>query len=115
MAWIHGTAFGCFLPALTDVLVRCQSFERFESFREIIGHQEGIQMFFQVVMSFVVIRSHGGLFARTVPPCHLTIGPGMVGFGQPMVKTMLMTHASNEMMRGVNSAFVMRQLEAVIG
>ena len=44
MAWIDGQAFGLFLPALTYVFIRGQAVERCESFREIIGHQEGIQM-----------------------------------------------------------------------
>ena len=42
MAWVDRKAFWLFLPAFADVLIRCQSFERFEPLREIIGHQEGM-------------------------------------------------------------------------
>ena len=115
MAWIEGNAFGLFLPALTDVFIRGQAVERFESFRDIIGHQEGRQLCCQVVMSFVVILFHGGLLARTVHPFDWAIGPGMVGLVQPMVKTMLMTHAIKEMMKGVHIACASRELDAVIG
>ena len=55
MAWVDGKAFRFFLPALADVLIRRKSLERFESLCEIIGHQKGIQMLFQVVMGVVVI------------------------------------------------------------
>ena len=115
MAWIDGKAFGLFLPALTDVFIRGQAVERFESFREIIGHQEGMQMLFQVVMGLVVILFHGGLFERPVHPFDLAIGPGMVGLGQPMVNPMLMTHAIKEMVKGVHIACAIRELDAVIG
>ena len=50
-------------------------------FATFIGHQEGRQLCFQVVMSFVVILFHGGLLARTVHPFDWAIGPGMVGLG----------------------------------
>ena len=59
MAWIDGKAFWLFLPALTDVLIGGKAFERFESLREIIGHQESMEMLFQVVMGLVII-----LFSR---------------------------------------------------
>lgn len=72
-------------------------------------------MFVQVVMSCVVILSHGGFFERPVHPVHLTLGPGMVGCGQPMVNPMLMTNAFKEMLQSVNLAVASRELDAVIG
>ena len=115
MAWVDGKAFWLFLPAFADVLIRCKSCERFESLREIIGHQEGLQMLFQVVMSLVVMLFHGGLFERTVHPFHLAVGPGMVGFGQPMVNTILMTDAIKDMVKGLAITLPIGKLDAVIG
>jgi hypothetical protein len=115
MAWVDGKAFRLFLPAFADVLIRGQAFERFESLREIIGHQEGLQMLFQVVMSLIVILFHGGLFERAVHPFDLAIGPGMVGCGQPMVNPMLMTDAIKDMMKGLDIALPIGKLNTVIG
>jgi hypothetical protein len=50
MVWVNSKSFWIFLPALADVFIRGESFERVEPLREIIGHQEGLQMLFQVVM-----------------------------------------------------------------
>jgi hypothetical protein len=50
MVRIHGESFWLCLPALTDVLIRCESFQRLESLREVIGHQEDRQVFFQVLV-----------------------------------------------------------------
>ena len=115
MAWIEGNAFGLFLPALTDVFIRAQAVERFESFRDIIGHQEGRQLCFQVVMSFVVStfsRWPLGAYGSSVRLGHWSRD----GWAwQPMVKTMLMTHAIKEMMKGVHIACASRDLDAVIG
>ena len=77
MVQIRGKAFRLFVPALTDVLIRGESFERFESLHEVISHQEGMQMFFQVVMGQVVILFRGGVFERAVHAFYLAIGPGM--------------------------------------
>ena len=65
--------FGLFLPAFADVLIGGQAFEGFESFREVIGHQEGMYMLFQVVMGLILILFHGGLFEHTVHAFHLAI------------------------------------------
>ena len=72
-------------------------------------------MLFQVVMSLVVIIFHGGIFERTVHTFHLAIGPGLGGFGQPMVTTMLMTDAIKDMVKGVSIALPIGELDAIIG
>jgi hypothetical protein len=115
MAWVNGKSFRLFLPTFADVLIWCKALERCESLRKIIGHQESMQMLFQVVMGLVVILFHGGIFARTVHTFHLAIGPGMVGFGQPMVNTMLMTDAIKDMVQGLAIALPIGELDAIIG
>jgi hypothetical protein len=70
---ITGKAFRLFLPASADVFIRCEPFERFESFREVIGHEEGLQMLFQAIMGLVVVRFHGGVFERAVHAFDLAI------------------------------------------
>jgi hypothetical protein len=115
MAWVNGKAFQFLLPAFADVLIRYQAFKGVELLREIIGHQESTQMRSQVGLGFVVIPFHGGLFERTVQPVHLAMGPGMVGFGQPMVNPSFMTDAIKEMVKGIDIALPIGELDAVIG
>ena len=101
MAWVDGKAFRLFLVAFADVLTRWKALERFESLREIIGHQEGVQMPFQVVMGLVVIPFHRGLFEHAIHSFHLAIGPRMVGFGQPMVNARFLADTIKDMLKGV--------------
>jgi hypothetical protein len=115
MVRIRGKPCWLFVPALTDVLIGCDSFERFESLREVIGHQEGMQMLFQVVMSLVVILLHGGVFARAVQAFYLAIGPRMVGFGQPMVDAILLTDAIKDMAKCIDITLAVGALDAVLG
>src|ERR671918_2353218 len=114
MVRIYGKSFRLFLPASADVFIRCESLERFEALGEVIGHQEGLQMRFQVVMGLVVILFHGGVFERAVHPFHLSIRPGMVGFGEPMVDAILLTDAIKNMLKGVYIALTISELDAVI-
>ena len=72
-------------------------------------------MLFQVAMGFVVIPFHGSLFERTVHPFHLAIGPGMVGFGQAMVNPIFMADAIKDMVKGIDIALPIGELDAVIG
>jgi hypothetical protein len=124
MGRIDGKAFRLLLPALTDGLIRGKALlTRFEPRHDSRGHQERLQMFFDGVMGCVVIPCHGGLFARTGPPCPWAIGPGMVGVGAargtPMSTTrgtpMSTTDASKDLVKGLASARPLGHLEAVIG
>ncbi len=115
MVRIRGQACWLCVPALTDVLIGCESCEGFEPLREVIGHQEGMQMRFQVVLGLVVILFHGGVFARAVHAFDLAIGPRLVGFGEPMVEARLLTDTSKDMLTGRYIARAVGELGAVIG
>jgi hypothetical protein len=114
MVRICGKAFWRFVPALTDVLISGESLKRFESLGEVIGHQEAMQMLFQVVMSLVVILFHGGVFERAVHAFHLAIRPEMVGFGQPMGNAMLTTDTIKDTVRSVSVALPIGELDTII-
>ena len=115
MVRIHGKAVGFFGPALTDVFIRGESFERFEALGEVVGHQESIQVLFQMVMGVIVILFHGGVFERAVHAFDLAIRPGMIGFGQPMVDAMPLTDAIKDMLKGILIALPVGELDAIIG
>jgi hypothetical protein len=115
MAWIDGKALRFFVPALTDVLIWGQPFEGFESLGEIVGHQEGIQVLFQVLMCLVVVPLHGGVFARAVHAFHLAISPGVVGCGEAVPQAILLADAVEHMSEGIVIACAVGELDAVIG
>jgi hypothetical protein len=51
MVGIGGQAFGLLLPALTSICIRSKLSEGFESLREIIDHQEGVEVLFVEYLS----------------------------------------------------------------
>jgi hypothetical protein len=71
-------------------------------------------MLLQVVMGLRVILFHGGLFERTVHPFDLAIGPRMVGFGQPRINPILLADAIKDMVKGVDIALAIGELDAII-
>ena len=50
MLRIADKAFWLFVPALVNVLIGGEPFQRFEPLREITGHEKRVQMCFQVIM-----------------------------------------------------------------
>jgi hypothetical protein len=115
MVRIYGKACWLFVPALPDVFIGGESVQRLEALGEAIGHQEGIEVFLEVPVGLVVRLLHGGLFEGTVQAFHLTIGPGMVGLGQPMVNAILLTEAIQDLGERVYIALAVGELATVIG
>jgi hypothetical protein len=79
MVRIAGKSFWPSLSVPAEIFIRCGSFEGFELIREAIGHQEGLQMLFKVVMGRGVRLFHGSVFEHAVHALYLAIGAGMVG------------------------------------
>jgi hypothetical protein len=84
MVRIHGQAFGLFGPAMTDIFIGGKPPEGFESLGEIVGHQEGLEGLLEVLMGLVGVWFDCGVLERLIQAFHVAIGPGMIGFGQPM-------------------------------
>lgn len=51
---VEGKPVWVFLPSGTDELVGRQSFECLETLGEVVGHQEGLEVFLQMLMGFVI-------------------------------------------------------------
>src|ERR671924_2248286 len=115
MAWIDGKALWFFAPALTDVFVGGEAFESFESLGKIVSQLEGVEMCLQVLMGLIVVLPHRRSLERTVHAFDLAIGPGLVGFGEPMGHAMLLTDAIEDMVEGILIARTVSELDAVIG
>ena len=51
-----------FLPSCADELLGCEALESFEAFGEVVGHQESLEMFLQVLMGLVIKLLDSGFF-----------------------------------------------------
>lgn len=62
MGWVDEKAFRLVLPAFDDVFIGCESLQRFKSFFEVVGAQEVVQMFSELLVIFVIVPFDGCLF-----------------------------------------------------
>ena len=76
---VYPKTVGFFLPAQTDVLIRGEAGEGFEAFGKVVGVEESGEVRAELIVVFVVVRAHGGLFERAIDAFNLAIGPGVVG------------------------------------
>lgn len=90
MEWVDGESEGCFLPLLADELIGSEAFESFESFGEVVGHEEGLQVFLELLMGLIVEAFDGGILERPVHVLDLPVGPGMFGFGAAVFNGILL-------------------------
>jgi hypothetical protein len=115
MVRIHDKAFGLFVPPLTDVLIGGKPSERFEPLGEVISHQEGREVLFEVLMGLVIVFFDRGFLQGSIHALHLAIGPGMVGFGETVLDAIVLADAIEKMVEGILIAFAVSELHAVIG
>ncbi len=80
-----------FLPKLADELVGSKSSKSFELHGEVVGHQERLEMFFELLMGLIVVAFDGSLFKGSVHALDLTVRPGMLWFGAAVLDFVLFT------------------------
>lgn len=115
MVRINHQAFWRFWPAVTDLCIRGKPSEGFESFGEVVSHQEGLQMFPQVLMGLVRVFLHGGFFEGSIHPFALAVRPRMIHLGQTWRDALLTAHTLETMTQGIVIAASVGQLAAVVG
>ena len=98
-----------------DEFIGRQAFERLQSPAEVIGADEGLKMTSELIVAVVVEAFHGRILDRAVHPLDLTIGPGMLDFGEPVINLMLVADTVKDMRECGCVAFLVRELDAVIG
>src|SRR3954471_7726333 len=72
-------------------------------------------MLTKLLMSVVVVTIDRCLLERAVHPLHLTIRPGVIGFGQPMFDAMFGTDAVKQQGKSVAIRWAISKLDAVVG
>jgi hypothetical protein len=101
MVRIVSKAFGRFLPALTDIFIWSKPLEGFESLGEIMGHQESVEVLFEVLMRLVIEFCNRGFFEGAVHALDLAVGPWMICFGETMLNAMLLAYTPKDMLEGI--------------
>ena len=113
MVRIDGKAFRLFLPALTEVFVWGEAFESFESLGKVVSHEESLEMLLSVLRGLILVFLYRSFLERAVHAFDLAIGPRVVGCGQSMIDTILLTDTSQEMLTGSDIALAIGEREAV--
>lgn len=62
MGWVDEKAVWLVLPGFDDVFIGCESLQCVESFCEVVGIHEVVQVFSELLMIFIIVAFDGGLF-----------------------------------------------------
>jgi hypothetical protein len=115
MLRIDGQAIWFFLPALTEIFIGGKPSEGVASLGEGVSHQEGVEVLFQVLMGLVIVCCDRGFLEGAMHALHLAIGPGMLGFGQPMGDGVCITDSCQDVFEGICILLPIRKPDAIIG
>jgi len=86
MGWIEFESFWLFCPCFDDEFVRGKAFERFEASTIIVCADEIGEMSFELLLvPNVMVAFDSGFLNCSVHALDLTIGPGMLDLGEPML------------------------------
>ena len=115
MGGVDEKALWFVLPVLDDVFIGCESLQCFESFGEVVGIHEVVQVFSELLVIFIIGAFDGGLFECSVHAFDLTIGPRMLGFCQAVLGLMFEADASKDMRECIPICFAVGELDAIVG
>ena len=71
----------------------CETTQGLEAAGEVIGCQKVRQVLTELIVALVVVAPHRGFLERPIHSLDLTVGPGMIGLGQPVFDAMTPTSA----------------------
>ena len=93
VGWIVSESPRLVCPSFADVLVGSEPPQGLEALSEVVGVEEGFEVLSELLVGLVVIAPNGGFLEGAVHPLDLTVGPGMVRFGEAVLDTMLAADA----------------------
>src|SRR5277367_2426934 len=117
---IESKSIGFLLPAFADELVGREAIESFQTFGEVVSSDEVAEVRTELLMVVGVVALDGSFLDGAVHALHLTVGPGMIGFGQAMVDAVQKTNPVKRVTTEASCrpSAVLRQvgeLDAVVG
>ena len=78
-------------PSFADELVGCEALEGLQPPAEVVGAHEVGEVLPELVMGLVVVPLDGCLLQGPVHPLDLSVGPWVLGFGEPVIDVVLGT------------------------
>jgi hypothetical protein len=93
VGWVVSESPGLVCPSFAEVLVGGEPPQGLAAFSEVVGVEEGFEVFSELRVGLVVIAPNGGFLEGAVHPLDLTVGPGMVRLGEAVLDTMLAADA----------------------
>ena len=108
------------MPGSADKFVWCETVERLQSAAEVVGADELLEMATKLLVVVVVVPLDGRFLDGPVHPLDLTIGPGMIDFGEAMLDVVLaathLEHVGDEpRCWSIGIALWKPELDAVVG
>ena len=85
MERIEFKAVGFNLPARRDELERGEASQSFETFREVVGVEEGSEVLLELGMGLVMIGTNSSFLDRAIHAFDLAVGPRVVGLGEAVI------------------------------
>ena len=120
MGWIESKLVGIGLPTFAYVFVGSEALERLESSGEVIGIDEVEEMCLKLFAAVIEVPLDRSFLDGSVHSFDLAVGPGMVGFGEPVLDAMGAAHAIEGMAtepggRALAVLGKIGELDAVVG
>ena len=97
-----------------DELVGREAFEGLQPSPEVVGADEVSQVISQLVVVVVVEAFDGRLLDHPVHSFDLTIRPGVLDLGQPVLNLMLAADPVEDVLEGINVPIMIGELDAII-
>ena len=107
MGWIQVEAVRLICPAFADVFVRREAPKGLQATTVIVGINEVVEVGGQLGMAVVMVAFDSRFLDRSIHPFDLTVGPGMLHLGQPMLDPLFLADPVEDVMEGV---FVVRHI-----
>ena len=114
MFWIDNKSLWLQLPYRPYEVVWGFALKCLQASSEIIGHEERMQMLFELLVARIVIAAYSCLFDGPVHPLHLAIGPGLFYFCQSVLDPMLMAYPIKRSHEGHSVALTVGKLNPVV-
>lgn len=97
-----------------DELVGREAFEGLQSSPEVVGFDEVLEVPSQLVVAVVVEALDGGVLDGAVHPLHLSVGPRMIDFGEPVLDAVLVANPVEDVVERIFVTRVIGELDAVV-
>ena len=112
MDWIDDESIRLCSPSFADELVGREPFEGLQSAAEIIGVDEVLEMAAQLVVVVIVEAFDGCFLDGSVHALDLSVGPGMLDLGEPVLDLMLAADTVEDVVEGIAMPFLVGELDA---